>query len=195
MSTGSATGTWTPPFDDSVTLGDAYDGMPGDPDAAIPWYVRLLENPASPVALPGAIDLFGHDCLHITLGRGMLPQDEAFVLGVAMGASGKLAGWQRRLYAYAAEHLYRGPYRLSRTDRLVFEMGVDFAERHQLTPLHTVAWRDLLHRPLGQVRAAAGIARRALLDAFDRERRLLPHTAAARRLPTPAPHDIGTESS
>lgn len=35
----------------------------------IPWIVRLLENPQSPLALSGKISLFDHDCLHILLNR------------------------------------------------------------------------------------------------------------------------------
>jgi len=195
MSTGPAIGTWTPGLDDEATLREVYDGMPGSPDTAIPWYVRMLENPGSRVALPGAIDLFGHDCIHIALGRGMLPQDEAFVIGVTMSASGELAGWQRWLYAFAARHLYRDPYRLRRTDRLVFDLGVDFAARHRISPLHHVAWRDVLAHPLGEIRAAVGVSRQALLEAFDRERRLLPHTQAARRLPRIKCHDADAPSA
>ncbi|MEV0134043.1 hypothetical protein AB0H83_36965 [Dactylosporangium sp. NPDC050688] len=180
-------GAWTPGLDDRPTLRTVYATMPGDPQAAIPWYVRLLENPASPVALPGAIDLFGHDCVHITLGRGMLPQDEAFVIGVTMGATGRLSGWQHRLYATAARRLYRGPYRLGPADLLVFDLGVAFAKLHRLPPLQSLPWHELLDRPLGEIRAAAGISRAGLLDAYARERRLLPGTEAARRLPTAAP--------
>jgi hypothetical protein len=79
---------WDPGLDnDGLTLCSVYDGMPKDGADAVPWYVRLLENPRSPVALPGAIDLFGHDCLHIVLGRGLLAQDEAFVIGYTMGSA------------------------------------------------------------------------------------------------------------
>jgi hypothetical protein len=172
-------------LDDRATLGEVYAGMPGDPDLAIPWYVRLLENPASRVALPGAIDLFGHDCIHITLGRGMLPQDEAFVIGVTMGASGRLRPWQYRLYTYASRRVYRGPYRLSRADVRVFDLGLDFARRHRLPALHRVGWRDLLDRPLGQVRATVGLDRDALYDAYERARRIHPDSRAASRLPRP----------
>ena len=183
MTTRPTIGTWTPGLDDGDTLGDVYDGMPGDPDLAIPWYVRLLENPSSRVALPGAIDLFGHDCIHITLGRGMLPQDEAFVLGVTMGTSGDLTDWQYRLYTYASRRLYRGPYRFSRTDLQIFDLGLDFARAHRLPALHAVAWRDLLSRPLGEVRASVGVNRDALFDVYNCERALLPDSPAARRLP------------
>ena len=73
MQTQTSSSNWNPGLkNDAVRLGDVYDGMPKDPASAVPWYVRMLENPASPLALPGAIDLFGHDCLHALLGRGLV---------------------------------------------------------------------------------------------------------------------------
>ncbi|MYT28572.1 hypothetical protein GTY73_06920 [Streptomyces sp. SID8354] len=174
---------WNPGLDDTVTLRTAYDAMPGDDSAAIPWYIRLLENPASPVALPGAIDLLGHDCIHILLGRGTLPPDEAFVIGVTMGASGELGAWQEKLFTLGARYLYRGGFRFSRTDLEVFRTAVDFARETGIRPLHTLPWRDLMNRRLGRLRAAAGIDTRALTAAYERERARWPASAASRRLP------------
>ena len=174
---------WNPGLDDAVTLRVAYDNMPGDDASVIPWYVRLLENPASPVALPGAIDLFGHDCVHILLGRGTLPQDEAFVLGVTMGASRRLRTWQQHTYSVCARHLYRGVFRLSRVDRLVFDIAVEFARRSGIKPLHKTPWRDLLDRPLGEIRASLGVDARQLIALYDSERVLWPSSPAAQRLP------------
>ena len=173
---------WNPALNDEITLRAAYDSMPGGSPADIPWYVRLLENPASPVALPGAVDLFGHDCIHIMLGRGMLPQDEAFVVGFTMGASGKLARWQRELFTLCARHLYRGFYRFSGTDRLVFNLAADFAARSQRRPVHDVGWHDLLDSPAGELRASFGISTRSLIDVYESERALCPGSAAAMRL-------------
>lgn len=183
MSTGSPLGEWNPGLDDTVTLDAACDKMPGDDAATVPWYVRLLENPASPIALPGAVDLFGHDCIHILLGRGMLPQDEAFVIGVTMGASGTLAAWQHRLYTLCARYMYYGSYRFSRTDLLVFDMGVEFAKHSGIRPLHDVPWRDLLDHPLGELRASLGIDTSHLTALYDGERALWPRSVAAQRLP------------
>ncbi|GIF42976.1 hypothetical protein [Actinoplanes xinjiangensis] len=174
---------WSPGLDGDVALRDAYAGMPGDPALAIPWYVRALENPASPLALPGAIDLFGHDCIHIVLGRGMLPQDEAFVIGVTMGASGTLTRWQEVLYQWCSRLVYRGPYHLTGFDCRVFALAADFGRRSGIRPLHQVAWADWQDRSVAEVRAHVGLTVDALLGAFDRERALRPDTPAARRLP------------
>lgn len=174
---------WNPGLDDTITLAAAHRAMPGDDASAIPWYVRLLENPASPVALPGAVDLYGHDSVHILLGRGTLPPDEAFVIGVTMGASGTLHGWQESLYALAAQRFYGDVFRFSRTDVQVFRTAVRFARAARIRPLHTLPWRDLADRRLGEVRALAGIDTGALLTAYERERARFPTSRAARRLP------------
>jgi hypothetical protein len=173
---------WNPALNDEITLRAAYGSMPGGRPADVPWYVRLLENPASPAALPGAVDLFGHDCIHIVLGRGMLPQDEAFVVGFTMGASGKLAGWQRELFTLCARHVYRGPYRFSGTDRLVFNLAASFAARSARRPVHDAGWHDLLDLPAGEVRASLGISTRSLIGVYDSERALCPGSTAAMRL-------------
>ncbi|MER7844816.1 hypothetical protein ABTZ03_12850 [Kitasatospora sp. NPDC096077] len=174
---------WNPGLDDTITLRAAHQAMPGDDASAIPWYVRLLENPASPVALPGAVDLYGHDSIHILLGRGTLPPDEAFVIGVTMGASGTLRGWQEDLYTLAAQHCYRGGFRFSRTDIQVFRAAVRFARATRIRPLHVLPWRDLADRRLGELRALAGVTASALLAAYERERVRCPTSRAAQRLP------------
>jgi hypothetical protein len=106
--------SWCPGLDNAAhSLASVYHSMPKDAPGAIPWYVRLLENPKSPFALAGAIDLFGHDCIHAVLGRGLLPQDEAFVIGFTMGRAGACPRWHASLFRWCAEHLYAKPYRFS----------------------------------------------------------------------------------
>lgn len=177
---------WSPGLDDTATLRAAYDTMPGGDASCIPSYVKILENPASPIALPGAVDLFAHDCIHIVLGRGMLPQDEAFVIGVTMGASGCLAGWHAFLFKIVSRFVYRGAYRFSRTDLSVFSAGIGFAASTRIAPLHDVPWRDLLDRPLGVLRASLRISNESLLEMFEWERETLPDSSASQRLPRAA---------
>jgi hypothetical protein len=174
---------WTPGLDEMTTLRAVYESMPGDDASTIPWYVRLLENPASPVAFPGAIDLFGHDCVHIALGRGMLPQDEAFVIGYTMGASGKLSSWRRKAFAQCARYLYGSIYRFSDADRQVFNLAVDFAIRSAGHSVHDIAWRHLLDLPLGEIRSYCGICTSSLIEVFNQERMLFRDSAASQRLP------------
>lgn len=187
MTGSNALAAWVPGLDDGTTLGDAYAAMPGDEAASVPWRVRVLENPSSKIALPGAVDLFGHDCIHIVLGRGTMPRDEAFVLGVTMGASGKLSAWQQHLFTFAARHWYRGPYQLANSDLTVFRLGVEFGRHSGMESLHSVRWRDLADRPLGEIRRHLGIDSRRLGALFECERVIYPHHPATQRLPRVRP--------
>ena len=175
--------TWTPGLDDGErTLGSVYESMPANPASDVPWYVRLLENPSSPLALPGAIDLFGHDCIHILLGRGLLAQDEAFVLGFTMGASGRCSAWQAALFRFCSRHVYQGAFRFSEVDRQVFSLALEGALEAQVEPLEHVDFRAWLGRPVRELRAALGVRPKGLSALYAREIRCFPHTAASRRL-------------
>src|SRR5712691_6681675 len=61
----------------------------------IPYLVRFVENPQFDLPLVdifhGATSLETHDYLHVILGRGLLPKDEAFVIGFSMGSTGKVS--------------------------------------------------------------------------------------------------------
>ena len=53
---------WFPGLDnDHETLGDVLATLPASPPTAIPWIVRLLENPNGWLHLHGAVDLGVHD--------------------------------------------------------------------------------------------------------------------------------------
>jgi len=175
--------SWSPGLDNSESsLASIYRGMPRDTESAIPWLVRLLENPTSPVALAGAIDLFGHDCIHVLLGRGLLPQDEAFVLGFTMGSSAASPRWQMALFRWCAEHLYPSAYRFSRLDAEVFAFAHGAARRWRGPSLDRVDFRAWLERPLGALRGALRIDPSWLRAVYREEAARWPHTAASARL-------------
>ena len=175
--------TWTPGlYDDQRSLGELFASLPGDAAPDVPWYVRLLENPKSPVALAGAVDLFTHDCIHLVLGRGLLPQDEAFVLGFTMGTSARCPRWHARLLGFSARYLYRGTYRFSDLDRDVFQYAVAAGRISQVAPLDDVDFAALFDEPLAKVRARVGLRGWWLDEVYRGERRRWPHTEASRRL-------------
>jgi hypothetical protein len=70
---------------DSITLRKAVESLGGYDRADVPWQIWLFENPDSAIALPGAITLFNHDCLHVLLDRCFSNNDEAFIIGFTMG--------------------------------------------------------------------------------------------------------------
>ena len=82
---------WSPGLDtDDMTIAEVLASMPAAEAGDVPEIIRKYENPESPDALPGAIHLNRHDCIHVLLGRGLHVQDEAFIIGVTMGAASDL---------------------------------------------------------------------------------------------------------
>lgn len=174
---------WNPGLDNAErSLDSIYHSMPGDSSSTVPWYVWLLENPNSPVALAGAVDLRGHDCIHILLGRGLLQQDEAFVLGFTMGRSRPCPGWQARLFRRCARYVYQGAYRFDPVDCQVFDFALDAARRMHGEPLHSLDIRPWLERPVGELRAALAIDPAELRSLYAAEAKRWPLTAASARL-------------
>ena len=79
---------WSPGLDtDVMTLREVLQTMPASDATSVPEIIKKYENPESPHALPGAISLARHDCIHVLLGRGLHVQDEAFIIGATMGTT------------------------------------------------------------------------------------------------------------
>src|SRR6185295_131573 len=94
----------------------------------IPYLIRTVENPEFDLPLVdifhGATDLQMHDRLHILLGRGLLPKDEAFVIGFSMGSTGRVNTTEEFLYGLFAKYLYPRAYRFTEDDMSVFKDAV-----------------------------------------------------------------------
>jgi len=177
--------SWTPwLYDSRMTLRELYRQLPGDTATTVPWHVKLLSNPKSPLALSGAVDLFTHDCIHFVLGRGLLPQDEAFVLGFTMGTNRACPWWHPRVLGFCSQHLYRGTYKFSSLEREVFHFAVVVGQLSPVPALGSVDFRTLLHDPLDRIRAKLGLDPRLLNEIYRSERLRWPDTAASRRLGT-----------
>jgi hypothetical protein len=177
---------WTPTFgDERARLCDVYRDMPRSPAYDVPRRVRALENPESPIALPGAVDLFAHDCIHAVLGRGLLQQDEAFVLGFTMGSARAHRLWHVKVFALCARRLYPKSYRFDAVDAEVFEFGVETGRTSGACDLAGVDFRSHFERPLGELRRALGVRREDLVRAYGIERERWPSTRASERLTWP----------
>lgn len=131
--------------------------MGGDEPGAIPLIVRLLENPASPIALPGSIDLHGHDCLHVLLGRGFSAEDEAFVVGFSMGTDEACRWWHVALFKLVAFWLYPQVYRLNAAQLAVFDRGLAYGRSLECRNLHQVSWRSVVDGSIVELRDRFGI--------------------------------------
>ena len=94
----------------------------------VPWIIRFVENPKSIFCdfdvFPGCVDLHSHDCIHIILGRGVLPKDEAFVIGFTMGSTKRLGWFREKLFLFITRWLYPDGYRFYDEERQVFQLGL-----------------------------------------------------------------------
>lgn len=177
---------WFPGLDnDHLTLREVLATLPAAPPAAIPWVVRLFENPQGWLPLHGAVDLATHDRIHVVLGRGLLAQDEAFVIGFTMGSTKAVSRLERWFFKCAVSHLYPDPYRIPWPVLAAYDLGLEAGREMGVNDIHRCLGDEMLDRPLGGVRRMLGIDPLRLRRIYAREREALPDSAASRRLPVP----------
>lgn len=145
---------WNPGVDNGVeTLRGVLATLPGNDSLDISFWVKLIENPRSPFSLPGAIDLESHDCIHALVGRGLLNQDEAFVIGYTMGNASKLKHWHINLYKYYAMYIFPKIYRFGERELVAFDLGVAFGKTRRTKDIHKVDLISMQDKTLGELRA------------------------------------------
>ena len=175
--------TWFPGLDnDHLTLREVLATLPAAPPDAIPWIVRLFENPQGWLRLHGAVDLATHDRIHVLLGRGLLDQDEAFVIGFTMGSTKSVSRLERWFFKHAVSHLYPHPYRIPWRILAAYDLGLEAGRQMGVKDIHLAVHDGMLDRPLGEVRRDLGIDSLRLRQFYARERDALPGTPASRRL-------------
>ena len=176
---------WNPGLDnEDKTLGQVMETLPGADPEDIGLLVRLLENPKSPMALTGAVTLMRHDCIHILLGRGLLPQDEAFVIGFTMGtAKEDLSPVEVFLFKKVARYLYPTNYRLSDKNLVAYKLGVEAGKESRAIKTYEQPMEEWRDQKLQFIRKFLGIDIDFLKKIYIREQELLPETKASKRLP------------
>ena len=119
----------------------------------VPLIIRLTENPnyRTSKLFTGAVDLFTHDCLHVLLGRGLLPKDEAFVIGYTMGSGKKMSRWRRNLFMFVCKYLYPKGYKFGEEERFVFNMAI-LAGSLCPVDLSKVNFEELLDLRISEIR-------------------------------------------
>ena len=119
----------------------------------VPLIIRLVENPKYKTSklFTGAVDLFTHDCIHVLLGRGLLPKDEAFVIGYTMGSGKQMARWRRNLFVFCAKYFYPSGYRFGEEERFIFNLAV-LAGSQCSIDLSKVDFKKLLDLRISEIR-------------------------------------------
>jgi hypothetical protein len=137
---------------DDTTLAAAYQSLQGDAPSEIPKIVWLLENPASPVALPGNIDLFGHDCIHLLLKKGFTSASEAYVVGFTMGNDLRTTNLHFTFFKFASLFLYPPKYRLTIAEISILEKGFKKGRGTPIKNLNQIDLEQWSDKTLGELR-------------------------------------------
>ncbi len=175
---------WYPGVDnDDECLGRVVDSLPAAPSIKIPWIVRLFENPESWIRFRGAVALEDHDIMHVLLGRGLQDQDEAFVLGFAMGTAKRVSMLQYWVFKWVLARLYPEPYRIPSFLQPAFDLGVECGRETGNRDLYRQPLRELRELSLGEARRSAGIDMRVVRKYYELEQQRIPFTIASLRLP------------
>jgi hypothetical protein len=189
MSLPSHVREWFIPLeDDQQTLADAYVQMKSIALAqeSIPILVQLVENPKYDLPgidiFSGATDLATHDYIHILLGRGVLPKDEAFVIGFTMGSTNRVGEWEEKLHGIFTKYLYPKSYRFSDEDFQVYRDAVRLGYISDCKPLNTIDFPALGHLSIKAAREEIGIEIDLLRAYYQIEAKRYPDSYESQRL-------------
>lgn len=164
----------------SSTLAQVKSDMVGD--EMVDFLVMLFENPSSPFCLSGATTLFNHDCLHIMLRRGLLPQDEAFVIGFSMGTDDKTKWYHVAMFKFISRFIYSKHYKLSRENLKAFDLGFEYAKSLKLKNLHKFNFKANQHKTIDSLSFELGIFTEELNCYREIEKEMIPNSKESLRL-------------
>lgn len=152
----------------------------------IPLIIQLVENPKFDIPgielFNGSVDLHTHDCIHVLLGRGMLPKDEAFVIGFTMGSTNRVTTTEEKLFSLAAKYLYPGPYKFSDDDIHVFKDAVRLGFVSDCKPLSAIDYAQYMDLPVGEIRRLIGLESELLKAYYQIEKRRYHDDKASQRI-------------
>jgi len=179
---------WHIPFhQDSLTLRDALTTVPPLKSAAeLPLMLRLQRDPdlsfLGQLVFRAGLDQRQHDCIHILLGRGLLPLDQAFTLGFTIGCSKKGSVPEHKLNGEVGRHFYRNIPLFNEAEGAVFREGIKLAYMSFCAPLENFDFAPWYDQTLCELRGAVGVDTEILLAYYAVEKHRYPHAHASQRL-------------
>ena len=144
-------------YQSHLTLKDCLQSLQGDEQSAIPFLVRLLESPESIFPLPGKINLYNHDCLHILLDRGRSLFDEAFVVGFTMGSDLKTNRFHLAVFKFLSNLLYPQQYKFEREQFKLFDLAFNYGRKLKVKNLNQLDFKVYENQTVGELRKLLGI--------------------------------------
>lgn len=141
----------------NLTLKKSLQNINGDEQSAIPFPVWFLENPDSICPLPGKINLYNHDCLHILLDRGISIVDEAFVVGFTMGSDVKTNRFHLAIFKILSNLFYPQQYRFSQEQFKLFDLAFNYARKLKIKNINHIDFKIYEDKTVGELRQLFGI--------------------------------------
>ncbi len=179
---------WNPGLDtDDMTVAEVLASMPAAEAEDVPEVIKKYENPESPDALPGSISLERHDCIHVILGRGLHVQDEAYVIGVTMGAASDFTCEDMETFIRVSTQEYPKHWRFEEEHIASYRLGVGYASEHlkgkdlHLIPLESPEW---MNKTVREIRKHFGLVKEEMRAYYRKEALLSPGSRATNRLDT-----------
>lgn len=180
---------WHIPFSkDDLTLREARASLSalGARQEDIPLMVQLVENPRFDIPgidiFHGAVDIQTHDCIHILLGRGLLPKDEAFVIGFTMGSTNKVTTLEENLYALFSKYLYPKVYQFDDEEIRIFKDATKLGYISDCQPLDKIDYEKYLDWKLRDFRRDINLESELILAYYLVEKKRYPQSKASQRL-------------
>lgn len=124
----------------------------------IPASVRLLENPVSPIALPGKISLFNHDCLHILLDWDLSLEGEAFIIGFCMGNDPKTKKIHLDIFKFCSRFVYPSEYRFTAKHLIYFDVGFHYGKSLKKKSINKIDFSSISSKSSSSIREDLGIS-------------------------------------
>ncbi|MCJ8312479.1 MAG: hypothetical protein HRU38_09600 [Saccharospirillaceae bacterium] len=172
----------------SKTLGQAFKSMQANALAqnSIPLIIQLVENPKYEIPglefFSGSTDLITHDYIHLLLGRGLLPKDEAFVLGFTMGSTNRVSDFEAKIYGLFSKFIYPKEYRFTQQDFEVYKDAVRLGFISDCKALNKIQFEDYLNYSLPEARTLIGIEESLLHAYYKIEKHRYPNSIESQRL-------------
>jgi hypothetical protein len=180
---------WHIPYSkDDLTLRQARASLAalGAKQEDIPLMVQLVENPRYDIPgidiFHGAVDIQTHDAIHILLGRGLLPKDEAFVIGFTMGSTNKVTTLEENLYALVSKYLYPKVYQFDNEAIRIFKDATKLGYISDCQPLDSIEYDKYLDWKLRDIRQEINLESDLILAYYRIEQKRYPKSKASRRL-------------
>ena len=179
---------YIPLAQDDVTLAQAlaFLRVVGAPPQKIPLIIQIMENPKFNIAgktlFHGAVTLHQHDCIHIVLGRGLLPKDEAFTIGFTMGSTHQITSTEENLFALIAQNFYPDIYKFSAEDAEIFHDAIKIGAISRCAPLTKFDFDAVAQFTLKEIRDHLAIETGLLNAYFGIEKQRYAHCIESLRL-------------